>query len=60
MMIIFILGLLYAIFMISAGINEIFLHSTGQPAFLSSLLLTFTASLLLVALIWQRSANKPS
>jgi hypothetical protein len=57
MMMIFILGLLYAIFMISAGINEIYLHSTGQTAFLSCLLLTATASLLLVAFVWQCSVK---
>lgn len=56
-MIIFILGLLYAILMISVGVNEIYFYSTGKSEFLSSLMLTFSGSMLLVALVWQLSAK---
>ncbi|AHY07586.1 hypothetical protein [Serratia plymuthica] len=56
-MIIFILGLLYAILMISVGVNEIYFYSTGKSEFLSSLMLTFSGSMLLVAFVWQLSAN---
>ncbi|AGP47052.1 hypothetical protein ACOMDM_12905 [Serratia plymuthica] len=56
-MIIFILGLLYAILMISVGVNEIYFYSTGKSEFLSSLMLTFSGSMLLVAFVWQLSAK---
>lgn len=54
---IIIFGLLYAILMISIGMHEIFLYSTGESEFLSCLLLTFFGSLLLLAFIWQFSAK---
>ncbi|VEA66001.1 Uncharacterised protein [Serratia plymuthica] len=56
-MIIFILGLLYAILMISVGVNEIYFYSTGKSEFLTSLMLTFSGSMLLVAFVWQLSAK---
>jgi hypothetical protein len=46
-MIISILGLLYAILMISVGVNEIYFYSTGKSEFLSSLMLTFSGTMLL-------------
>lgn len=56
-MIIFILGLFYAILIISVGVNEIYFYSTGKSEFLSSLMLTFSGSMLLVAFVWQLSAK---
>ncbi|MEE4411437.1 MULTISPECIES: hypothetical protein [unclassified Serratia (in: enterobacteria)] len=56
-MIIFILGLLYAVLMISVGVNEIYFYSTGKSEFLASLMLTFSGSMLLVAFVWQLSAK---
>ncbi|VXC82694.1 hypothetical protein [Serratia oryzae] len=56
-MAIFIIGLLYAILMISVGINEIYFYSTGKSEFLSSLMLTFSGSILLIAFVWQFSAK---
>lgn len=56
-MTIFILGLLYAILMISVGVNEIYFYSTGKSEFLSSLMLTFSGSMLLVAFVWQCSTK---
>jgi hypothetical protein len=52
-----ILGLLYAILMISVGVNEIYFYSTGKSEFLSSLILTFSGTMLLVALVWQWSTK---
>jgi len=57
MMIMLILGLLYAILMLAVGINEIYFHSTGKSEFFSSLMLTFSGSMLLVAFAWQFSAK---
>ncbi|CAI0803436.1 Uncharacterised protein [Serratia quinivorans] len=56
-MILLILGLLYAILMISVGVNEIYFYSTGKSEFLSSLILTFSGTMLLVALVWQCSTK---
>ncbi|WP_413507767.1 hypothetical protein [Serratia proteamaculans] len=56
-MTIFILGLLYAILIISVGVNEIYFYSTGKSEFLSSLLLTFSGTMLLVAFVWQWSTK---
>ncbi|MFZ1874380.1 MAG: hypothetical protein WAU54_16605 [Chania sp.] len=56
-MVILIMGLLYAILMISVGINEIYFYSTGKSEFISSLMLTFSASILLIAFVWQFSAK---
>jgi len=57
MMVILIMGLLYAILMISVGINEIYFYSTGKSEFISSLMLTFSGSILLIAFVWQFSAK---
>jgi hypothetical protein len=51
------MGLLYAILMISVGINEIYFYSTGKSEFISSLMLTFSGSILLIAFVWQFSAK---
>ena len=51
-MTILILGLLYAILMISVGVNEIYFYSTGKSNFLTSLMLTFSGSMLLIAFVW--------
>nr|WP_253328282.1 hypothetical protein [Serratia nevei] len=56
-MTILILGLLYAILMISVGVNEIYFYSTGESNFLTSLMLTFSGSMLLIAFVWQLSAK---
>ncbi|POW99139.1 hypothetical protein C3460_03500 [Serratia marcescens] len=56
-MTILILGLLYAILMISAGVNEIYFYSTGKSNFLTSLMLTFSGSMLLIAVVWQLSSK---
>ncbi|MDP8704668.1 hypothetical protein P8975_05210 [Serratia marcescens] len=56
-MTILILGLLYAILMISVGINEIYFYSTGKSNFLTSLMLTFSGSMLLIAVVWQLSSK---
>ena len=56
-MIISILGLLYAILMIAVGVNEIYFYSTGKSEFLSSLLLTFSGTMLLVAFVWHWSTK---
>lgn len=56
-MIISILGLLYSILMIAVGVNEIYFYSTGKSEFLSSLMLTFSGSMLLVAFAWQYSTK---
>lgn len=56
-MIISILGLLYAILMIAVCVNEIYFYSTGKSEFLSSLMLTFSGSMLLVAFAWQYSTK---
>ncbi|TFZ50644.1 hypothetical protein E5C26_12905 [Serratia proteamaculans] len=52
-----ILGLLYAILMISVGVNEIYFYSTGKSEFLSSLILTFSGTMLLVAFVWRWSTK---
>ncbi|MBU3892417.1 hypothetical protein HF675_12200 [Serratia sp. JUb9] len=52
-MIISIFVLLYAILMISVGINEIYFSSTGESEFFISLLLTFSGTLVLLGLIWR-------
>lgn len=56
-MTILILGLLYAILMISVGVNEICFYSTGKSNFLTSLMLTFSGSMLLIAVVWQLSSK---
>ncbi|CAI1497221.1 Uncharacterised protein [Serratia quinivorans] len=56
-MILLILGLLYAIFMIAVGVNEIYFYSTGKSEFLSSLMLTFSGTMLLVAFVWHWSTK---
>ncbi|MCF1216660.1 hypothetical protein P9A09_05170 [Serratia marcescens] len=56
-MTILILGLLYAILMISVGVNEIYFYSTGKSNFLTSLMLTFSGSMLLIAVVWQLSSK---
>ncbi|CAI0709246.1 hypothetical protein V2T44_04040 [Serratia ficaria] len=56
-MMILILGLLYAILMIAVGVNEIYFYTTGKSEFLTSLTLTFSGSMLLVAFVWQLSAK---
>ncbi|KFK94660.1 hypothetical protein IV04_09280 [Serratia sp. Ag1] len=56
-MVILIIGLFYAIFMIAVGINEIYFYSTGESAFISSLILTFSAGILLGAFVWKFSAK---
>ncbi|MEL5349691.1 hypothetical protein PTR25_07885 [Serratia nevei] len=56
-MTILILGLLYAILMISVGVNEIYFYSTGKSNFLTSLMLTFSGSMLLIAFAWQLSSK---
>ncbi|CAI0706523.1 Uncharacterised protein [Serratia entomophila] len=56
-MMMLILGLLYAILMISVGVNEIYYTTTGKSEFLTSLMLTFSGSMLLVAFVWQLSAK---
>jgi len=56
-MMMLILGLLYAILMISVGVNEIYYATTGKSEFLTSLMLTFSGSMLLVAFVWQLSAK---
>ncbi|MEL5346524.1 hypothetical protein PTR23_17550 [Serratia nevei] len=56
-MTILILGLLYAILMISVGVNEIYFYSTGKSNFLTSLMLTFSGSMLLIAFVWQLSSK---
>lgn len=54
-MTILILGLLYAILMISVGVNEIYYYTTGKSEFLTSLMLSFSGCMLLSAL----SGNYP-
>jgi len=39
------------------GVNEIYFYSTGKSEFLSSLMLTFSGSMLLVAFAWQYSTK---
>jgi uncharacterized membrane protein len=56
-MVILILGFLYGILMLTVGINEIYYYSTGKSEFLSSLMLTFSGSMLLIAFVWQFSAK---
>ncbi|CAI0793518.1 Uncharacterised protein [Serratia entomophila] len=56
-MMMLILGLLYAILMISVGVNEIYYTTTGKSEFLTSLMLSFSGSMLLVAFVWQLSAK---
>ncbi|MEN4167223.1 hypothetical protein [Serratia marcescens] len=56
-MTILILGLLYAILMISVGVNEIYFYSNGKSNFLTSLMLTFSGSMLLIAFVWQLSSK---
>lgn len=56
-MTILILGLLYAILMVSVGVNEIYFYSTGKSNFLTSLMLTFSGSMLLIAVVWQLSSK---
>ncbi|MHA0853655.1 hypothetical protein ACV094_18140 [Serratia nematodiphila] len=56
-MTILILGLLYTILMISVGVNEIYFYSTGKSNFLTSLMLTFSGSMLLIAFVWQLSSK---
>lgn len=56
-MTILILGLLYAILMISVGVNEICFYSTGKSNFLTSLMLTFSGSMLLIAFVWRLSSK---
>lgn len=57
-MIISIFVLLYAILMISVGINEIYFTSTGESAFFISLLLTFFGALVLLGLIWRFAGRR--
>lgn len=56
-MTILILGLLYAILMISVGANEIYYHTTGKSEFLTSLMLCFSGGVLLVTFVWQFSSK---
>lgn len=56
-MTILILGLLYAILMISVGVNEIYYYTTGKSEFLTSLMLSFSGCMLLVGFVWQLSSK---
>ncbi|WP_261459682.1 hypothetical protein [Serratia marcescens] len=50
-------GIALAILMISVGVNEIYFYSTGKSNFLTSLMLTFSGSMLLIAFVWQLSSK---